>query len=251
MKKWMIFPVLLLLLLTACQTVPAIQTEPTGSTPSSSSITPPSSSVVPTTNSMPVTTPLETKPGLPPVPTDFDTMDGLAFRYYGPKDVVLSPSWKYTEGISEHLYWVVKSTKEVFVICDEPVVKHEATETHVFFVKRSEPTKIYVVAIGDFANHQMYYESPYGNITDIEYIANRESEINNYLQFVVDEKRFVMLNMITGEGTVVFEAYRINTAWTYDTDAEWINFEGWIAENEGGLYEYNRITGELIIDNSL
>ena len=263
MKKNLSIVLALLLLLTACQALPDGD-QSMASTPSSSgSITPPpSSSVVPPTSStaptvpttqptVPTTTPPETNPNLPPVPTDFDTTDGLAFRYYGPKDIVLSPSWKYTEGTPEHLYWVKKTTKEVFVICDEPIVKHVTTETHIFFVKRSEPTKIYVVAIGDFTNHQLYYESTLGNITNLSYVMYGDSEIKNYLQLVVDEKRFVMLNMITGEGTVVFETYRINSAWTYDSNAEWIKFEGWTAEDEGGLYEYNRITGELIIDDSL
>jgi len=180
---------------------------------------------------------------------NFDTTDGLAFRDFGPNSIVLMPNWKYTEGTLEHLYWVVESTKEVFVICDEPVAQYQATDTHVFFVKQSEPTKIYVVPIGDFTNHHLYYESSDGDITDIDYMFYSQGEIRNYLQFVVDEKRFVMLNMTTNELAVILEAYEINRAFTYDPDGEWITFEGTLTEGgKGGLYLYNRFTGELIED---
>ena len=259
MKKRLSIVLVLLLLLTACQAMPD-DDQSLASTPTSSgSITPPpSSSVVPTTQpTVPPTTQPETNPNLPAVPTDFDIDDGTAFVTWPFPNVELMPNWvPPAECLVDHLYWVVESTKECILICDEPIYSRSyvKTDTHIFFVKESEPTKVYVTAIGDFSNHQLFYESPYGNITNIVHKANRESEIKNYLQLVADEKRFVMLNMITGKSSVIFEMYKIAFASTTDPDAKWITFEGKPTDDGSGalgLYDYNRITGELIIDDSL
>lgn len=243
MKKWIIFPVLLLLLLTACQSVPATQTDLAGSTPSSSSVTPPSSSVVPPKSSVPATS-------IPAV----DVHDGRAFIYYGPQFVVLSPDWRPTEALANHLYWVVRSTKEYTLICDEPVIDYTATDTHVYFVKESEPTKIYRTPIGDFENHQLVYESSYGKVSYMIVISNS----TEFLQFVADEKKFVMLDMSTGECTVLMEQYYINNAYMEGTgDGEtwnnWIWFQGKPSESDppDRQYFYYRDTGEIEVDNSL
>ena len=55
--------------------------------------------------------------------------------------------------------------------------------------------------------------------------------------------------MTTGKISVILEAYEIKSAYTYDTDGEWITIEGKITEgSEGGLFDYNRYTGEAIED---
>ena len=247
MKKWMIFPVLLLLLLTACQTVLDSKTEPAGSTPPSSSITPPSSSVVPSASTPATSTPATSVPAV-------DVHDGRAFIYYGPQFVVLSPDWRPTEALANHLYWVVRSTKEYTLICDEPVIDYTATDTHVYFVKESEPTKIYRTPIGDFVNHQLVYESSYGKVSYMIVISNS----TEFLQFVADEKKFVMLDMSTGECTVLMEQYYINNAYMEGTgDGEtwnnWIWFQGKPSESDppDRQYFYYRDTGEIEVDNSL
>ena len=247
MKKWMIFPVLLLLLLTACQTVLDSETEPAGSTPSSSSVTPPSNSVVPSTSSVPATS-------IPAV----DVHDGRAFIYYGPQFVVLSPDWRPTDALANHLYWVVRSTKEYTLICNEPVAVYTATDTHVYFVKESEPTKIYQTPIGDFANHQLFYESAYGAVTYMGGLFNYTTGVENYLQFVADTKKFVILDMCTMESKVLMEQYYIHHAYIEVardgvTWNNWIWFQGKPTENDppNKQYFYYMETGEIEVDDSL
>lgn len=247
MKKWSIFPVLLLLILTACQTVPANQTEPAGSTPSSSNITPPSSSAVPPTSSVPATS-------VPAV----DVHDGRAFVTHDEPVVELMPDWvPPAECLVDHLYWVVESTKECILICDEPIYSrsYTTTDTHIFFVKESEPTKVYVTAIGDFENHHLFYESTFGKVNYMDIVYKLEG----YLQFVADEKKFVLLDMATKEGTVFMEQYYIEYAYLETVPhqenieiMEWVGFYGKPTEDIPlGDYFYYWQTGEIELDTRL
>ena len=295
MKKYRFLPallavVLLLLLLTACQTVPATQSDPAGSTPSSSSITPPSSSIVPPMSSVPATTPPSlvgsdgiafifegygryVLPGWYPKKAERDCLywveketkeyfmlcadpviyclttgthvyyikdaeptsiyvtpisdftnhqllsetplpvieDGLAFKYHGPNYNVLMPDWKYSEGIVDHLYWVVKATKEVFVICDEPVAVYEYHDAYVYFVKVSEPTKIYRAPVGNFSEHELVYTSTHGSVCDMA-IDTYTIQKDLILQFVADNKKFMILDLNTGEDHFIMEQYYIRSA---------------------------------------
>ena len=237
MKKSILIVLVLLLLLTGCRTAPAEDDKTLSSTPSSSgTVTPPSSSV-----------PATSAPAV-------DVHDGRAFIYYGPQIVVLSPDWRPAEALVDHLYWVVRSTKEYTLICDEPIIAYTATATHVYFVKESEPTRIYRTPIGDFVNHQLVYESSYGKVSYMIVMSNS----TEFLQFVADEKKFVMLDMSTGECTVLMEQYYINNAYMEGTgDGEtwnnWIWFQGKPSESDppDRQYFYYRDTGEIEVDNSL
>ena len=246
MKKSILIVLVLLLLLTGCRTAPAEDDKTLSSTPSSNSITPPSSSG-PATSTPATSTPAPSAPAV-------DVHDGRAFIYYGPQFVVLSPDWRPAEALVDHLYWVVRSTKEYTLICDEPVIDYTATDTHVYFVKEAEPTKIYRTPIGDFVNHQLVYESSYGKVSYMIVISNS----TEFLQFVADEKKFVMLDMSTGECTVLMEQYYINNAYMEGTgDGEtwnnWIWFQGKPSESDppDRQYFYYRDTGEIEVDNSL
>ena len=137
--------------------------------------------------------------------------DGLSFRYRGPQYNVLMPDWKYSEGTPKHLYWVVKATKEVFVICDEPVTICEDHDTYVYFVKASEPTKIYRATIGNFSEHELIYTSTHGNISDIG-IDTYTIQKDLILQFVADNKKFMILDLNTGEDHFIMEQYYIRSA---------------------------------------
>lgn len=257
MKKYRFLSVLLvfvmlLSLMTACQTVPTGETELASSTPSSSSITPPSSGVVPAT-STPATSIPVTEPSTA-------AEDGLAFVYYGPQFVVLSPDWRPSEALVNHLYWVVKSTKECILICDEPIYSssYTTTNTHVYFVKEAEPTKIYRAPIGDFTNHQLFYESAYGEVTYMTGLFYYSTGVENYLQFVADEKKFVMLDMRTLESKVLMEQYYIDNAYIEVardgvTWNNWIWFEGKPTENDPPhkQYFYYLDTGETEEDTTL
>lgn len=335
MKKYRFLPalltvVLLLLLLTACQTVPITQVEPASSTPSSSSITPPSSSAVPPTSSVPVTTPpslagsngiafifesygnyvlpgwypqkaergclywveKETKeyfmlcedPVIYCLTTDTHVYyvkeaeptkvyatpisdftnhqlqsetplpvieDGLAFRYYGPQNIYLSPDWRYYEGIVDHLYWVVKATKEVYVVCDEPVVNHVSTDTHVYFVKASEPTKIYRTPVGNFSEHELVYTSTHGNVSDMT-IDTYTIQKDLILQFVADNKKFMILDLNTGEDHFIMEQYYIRSALfedgctdTWEEQRELVFYGMPTEEAKDTGYFYDLDTGEI------
>jgi len=271
MKKSLSIVLALLLLLTACQVMPdddqSLASTPSSITPPpSSSVVPPSSSTastVPTTQpTVPPTTqptvPPETNPNLPPVLTDFDTEDGTAFITYPFPNVELMPNWvPPAECLVDHLYWVVESTKECILICDEPIYSrsYTKTDTHIFFVKESEPTKVYVTAIGDFSNHQLFYESTYGNVSYMIVV----SRLEGYLQFVADEKKFIMLDMTTGEIVLSMEQYYIELAHIgtvpHQEDIEireWISFRGKLSEDAlNGQYFYYWKTGEVKPDTSL
>ena len=113
--------------------------------------------------------------------------------------------------------------------------------THIFFVKQSEPTKIYVTAKGDFKNHQLYYESPYGNITYMT-IA---SGLNGYLQFIADNQRFYTLNMSTGESAFLMEQEYMEYAGVATWNGHMLWFEGTpLGGGPNGQYDYDPVTGK-------
>ena len=237
--------VLLLLLLTACQTASTDDDKQLASTPSSSgTVTPPSSSVPATS------TPATSAP-------EVDIHEGLAFVTYEEPNVELSPDWvPPSECLVDHLYWVVKATKECILICDEPIYSrsYTTTDTHVYFVKESEPTKIYRTPIGDFVNHQLFYESAYGKVTYMTFVSELDC-----LQFVADEKKFVLLDMATKEGTVFMEQYYIEYAYLETVPhqeeieiMEWVGFYGKPTEDAPqGDYFYYWQTGEIEEDTRL
>ena len=177
--------------------------------------------------------------------------DGLAFIYRGPNYNVLMPDWKYSEGTVDHLYWVVKATKEVFVICDEPVVNHVSTDAHVYFVKASEPTNIYRTPIGDFSEHELIYTSTHGNVSDMT-IDTYTIQKDLILQFVANNKKFMILDLNTGEDHFIMEQYYIQSALfedgctdTWEEQRELV-FYGMPTEGAKGTgYWYNLDTGEI------
>lgn len=248
MKKSILIVLVLLLLLTACQTAPADDDQTLPSTPSSSgTVTPPSSSVPATS------TPATSMP-------EVDVHDGRAFVTHDEPSVELSPDWvPPSDCLVDHLYWVVKSTKECILICDEPIYSrsYTTTDTHVYFVKESEPTKIYRTPIGDFANHQLFYESAYGKVNYMVILDYYTTGIENYLQFVADEKKFVLYDMITGESTIFMEQYYIEYAIigsAYDGNIFENNilFFGKPTEDASqGDYFYYWQTGEIELDTRL
>lgn len=237
MKKWLIFPVLLLLLLTACQTVSNNETEPADSTPSSSHITPPpSSSAVPPTSSVPATT--------PPEPAD----TGYAHIYEGDNPYMgVDPDFSgCTVG---HLYWIDIATSAVTAILEEPVLNDVQEGAYVYYVKAAEPTRIYRTLIGDFTQHELIHETIYGNINRMTIYPG----IENYLQFVANNKKFVVMEFDTGEETVLMEQYYIRHAYISGRNGvldRWIWFEGKHTENDSPYEQffYIRDTGETVHD---
>ena len=141
------------------------------------------------------------------------------------------------------LVWYVNDTKERITICDEWACAYASNDTHVFFVKNTEPTRVYVTAIGDFENHYLYYESPYGNISFM-IIAHGAEEC---LLFVVDSKRVYLLEISTRESFFMMEQYHIESAYMVGLTDAFIGFDGRpTADDREGTWSYNRETGECI-----
>lgn len=242
MKKVILLVLVLLLLLTACQSVLDSTEDPTVATPSSSSITPPSSSVAPPTSSVPPTVPTT-------LPADLDKT-GYSFIYKGYAPFIsIDPDC--SECTVGHLYWVDKITEKVTHILEEQTQESIVESGYVYYVKAEEPTKIYRTPISDFSRHEMIYESAHGKISDIK--------IDTYtickqlvLQFVADEKKFVILELDTGEDAVLTEQYYIQAAmFDYSITDTWEEqtvfvFWGKIDESDSVKeYKYVIATGEI------
>lgn len=232
MKKSILIVLVSLLLLTACQTAPADDDKTLASTPSSSgTVTPPSSSI----------------PAISTPATTFDPNSGYVWlhREY------IGPGWDeydFSDCTIGYLYWLDKETHEVTLLLAELISMRAQEGSYIYYVKEAEPTKVYRMLFADPTQHELVYESTYGNITYIE-VA---SDLKDLLQFVADEKKFVVYDMVSGESSVLMEQYYINCAWMYGTGdgvtwSEIIEFEGKHTENDSPytIYVYNRVTGAL------
>lgn len=260
MKKWIIFPVLFLLLLTACQTVPATETEPAGSTPSSSSVVPPSSSSVPNTSTPATSIPATSVPGTYTPATnpnytggDSVEIEGFAFIFAGHQ-----PTIQFEVDISKliegHLYYIDLNTREITLICDETVLISTEDDFNVnfeYYVKASEPTKIYRTNPKHPKAHTVIYESTFG---PINYIVSDAYAITKQevLQFVADNKYYVLLDLERGETSLMMEQYYIEYALiaheSYDTwnELDLVLFRGKLNEDDKvRTYEYSRSTGAI------
>lgn len=254
MKKWTIFPVLFLLLLTACQTVPANEKEPAGSIPPSSSITPPSSSVVPPASSVPPTSvpttsiPATSVPATnPPEPAN----TGYA-HIYGGNNPFMGLDPDFSECTVGYLYWIDIATSAVTPILEEAVLNNVQEGAYVYYVKEAEPSKIYRTLIGAFSQHEWIHETAHGKVGDMTIYPG----IENYLQFVADNKKFVVLEFDTGEETVLMEQCYIDSAHISGTNGILDNgiwFRGKHTENDHPYeqFYYDRDTGETREDTSL
>ena len=244
--------VLLLLLLTACQPAQESNTDPAGSTPSSSNVTPPSSSAVPPTSSVPTT---NYTPATNPSYTGGDSaeMDGFAFIFRGRQ-----PTIQFEVDISKliegHLYYIDLNTREITLICDETVVvsvEDDFNADFEYYVKASEPTKIYRTNPKHPKAHTVIYESTFG---PINYIVSDAYAITKQevLQFVADNKYYVLLDLESGETSLMMEQYYIEYALiahgSYDTwnELDLVLFRGKLNEDDKvRTYEYSRSTGAI------
>ena len=242
MKKsiLIVLVLLFLLLLTACQSVPATQTDPAGSTPPPSSITPPSSSVVPSTSSVPATSAPVTTPnsstGYPRIHKEY-----------------ISPTWDaydLSDCIVGYLYWLDKETHKVTLLLAEQISCEVAEGPYIYYVKEAEPTKIYRILIGDPAQQVLVHETTHGKVGDMTIYPG----IENYLQFVTDNKKFVVFEFDTGVETVLMEQHEIEIAHMGSEDdgtlGNWIWFRGKPTGEEpySRDYFYYRDTGEIELD---
>ena len=236
MKKSLFIALVLLILLAACQVVPD-ENQSLSNTPTSSA-TPPTTAPATQPTVPPATYPQASPVTLPELPSVPDTHCPTGFITRDLDDL-------------QQMYfcWRVSDTRESIIICNEWVPAFTGYGDHIFFVKESEPTKIYVTAKGDFQNHQLYYESPYGNITYIEI----ESWYDGYLQFIANEQRFYTLNLSTGETTFLMEQHYMESAGIAYQNNNKLWFEGRpTVDSRMGQYYYDPTTGESTwIDDQL
>lgn len=259
MKKWIIFPVLLLLLLTACRRVPVSDTEPADSAPSSGNITPPSSSVapptsvpptVPTAPSIPETNP--TTPSTPGVDPPEPANTGYAHIYDG-KYSFTSVDPDFSGCTVGYLYWIDKATSEVTPIIEEEIFNSIKEGAYVYYVKVAEPSKIYRTLIGEFSQHELIHETVHGKVGAMVIYPG----VENYLQFVADNKKFVVLDFNTGEENVLMEQCYISYAYISETNGGTLGNTIWFTgkyteeDNPYTLFFYSRDTGETKVSTVL
>lgn len=250
MKKTIAITMVLLILLTACQPVPVVDSTTAGSTPSSSSDVPPSSSAVPATSVSVTTPPATSTPKTNPPEPD---VTGYSFVYKGTTPFI-SFDADYSDCTVGYLYWVDKTSGEVTSIMEEQVLESIQEGEYVYYVKEAEPTKIYRTRIGEFLQHETIYESNHGKVSAmlIDTHTIREQLV---LQFVADEKKFVVLNLDTGETAILTEQYYIQSAMfdhsctdTWEEQTDFI-FWGKIDENHSvQSYRCFMKTGEIRIE---
>ena len=240
MKKSILLILVLLLLLTACQTVPdndqSMESTPSSTVPTTAPTTQPTS---PTSES-------QTAP-----PNPYKA--GRAVIYKGSQSSMGSAA-DCSGCTVGHLYWVDSVTEKITPILEEPVLNETQDGNYVYYVKTAEPTKVYVTNIGAFTEHLLFYESAYGNVDYMTVVSG----LDDYLQMVADHKKFVILDMITGESTVLMEQYHIDYGYMPGTGdgitwANYIWFQGKPTENDPPYlqYYYYRDTGITEEDDSL
>ena len=242
----LIAAILLLLLLTACQTAPT-DDQILASVPSSGNLTPPSSSVPAT--STPATTVYVYSPTGETSLTPNSTMGDphIHIDYIG----VSFAKYDCTNCVDRYLYWEDGNTHELTLLLAEQVESAQENGPYIFYRKTAEPTKIYRMLIGDPSQSELVYESTDGEITGMCFYPG----VKNYLQFVQDHKRLIVMDLNTGETTVMLElpyiAHGDVGAAAEGVLSDWVWFEGQISEESEYIqyYFYNRITGEFVEDN--
>lgn len=258
MKKNIALALVLLLLLTACHAAQDNDNDQAGSTSFSSSVIPssniPSSSVTPSSSVAPPTSiPATSVPATEELQSPYDV--GYAHIHKG-SNPYLNIDPDFSDCTVEYLYWIELATEKVFPVCEEPVIDVVQSKTYIYYVKAAEPTKIYATPYTDFTQHEMIYECSHGAVSAMT-IDTFTIRTQTILQFVADNKKFVVLDLETGEDTVLMEQYYIqegllDSGPTTDTwqEQNQIFFVGQPTENDKLWdYRYYRDTGKVVEEN--
>ncbi len=253
MRKYRVLPVLLvfvllLLLITACQALPD-NDQISASTPSSSrTVLPPpifTTNVPSSTTTVPSTVKYE----------------GYSFVYDAERRPSYIPAYVDLSGCTQgHFYWMDEGGTEVIPIIEEEIAPcyneywgfssghtYHNEDGWVYYVKTAEPTKIYRTCRADFSRHELIYESQEGPIVDVLIYPWLE----NYLQLVENNKKFIAYDLNTGEKILLMEMYYIFSASVGPgkDDKTFSNSISWSGKpTEDGHnfdYIYFRDTGEL------
>lgn len=181
-------------------------------------------------------------------------LNGEAFIYQG-----YDPTWKdiadFSQCVTDHLYYVDKETWLVHLICEEPVRTYARTDTCVFFVKESEPEKLYAAYLFDLESQHLIYESASGPITGVKVGPSQYK--NTAITFLENEQRLVWFDLATKTAKVLMEQYHIDyyevssRGYTYEgvwyaDGSWWVFFDGKPTEDgKRTAYTYYCDTGEL------
>lgn len=138
------------------------------------------------------------------------TGNGVAFVHIG-SDPEEYEGVDISDCVLGSLYYIDKTARKLYFVSDKPLITYGSNDTHVFYVPREEPSKIYAVPVTDLEQHTLIYESENGKITDSLFVGPFPYS-NTALQFVEDDRRFIWFDLTTGEAEVLMEQFYIRYA---------------------------------------
>lgn len=246
---------------TGTPTQTTAENQPTGTTQTPTT-KPTETTAPPTTqHTEPSTQPTELMP-TDPLPTDpIPTRGGYLLIYEGKnpdywKGADLSE--QCTEG---YLYYINKNKEDIFLVCAEEVIMDTLMNinntTLIYFVKQTEPTKIFAAYIDDITEHRLVYT--FDESADINQIQEIGLHKNRNLGVMVLEgnSRVYWIDVETGEAEILLELWYIEWAYVGGGSMEIvdgepvlleiiISFRGKLHEDDQlGDYIYNHTTGEI------
>jgi hypothetical protein len=163
-----------------------------------------------------------------------------------------------TEGTDGHLYYYDFVTDQYVLVRDEQILLANANDYMIFFVRASEPNRVYATLIGDFSREMLIYESEY-EINSIR-PAGFGCHDNNTLEVLEGNQRLLWIDTVTKNATTIFEAYLLNQAVVhtitvqfrgnyYEYDIELIQFWGQLTKDHVlDSYFYYPDTGMIELD---
>lgn len=165
----------------------------------------------------------------------------------------ISPIWNeydQSDCIVGYLYWLDKETHKVTLLLAEQTVDAEAYGAYIYYVKEAELNKIYRLCIAEPSQQELVYETTHGAVRAIMI----DYRMENYLQYVAGDPKFIIFDLNTGEETVLMEQHYLDSGYIQkESDgvmSNWILFTGQPTEDsQYADYIYNRITGEVAIEH--
>lgn len=115
------------------------------------------------------------------------------------------PDFYLSECKEGYLYYFYPGVYKLSAICDEPVVDYTYDNNHMYFVKESEPERLYSVPSTDLSQQTVIYESDFGEINDV-YPQGGGVYKDKVVTLTEGNKRMVLLDLTSGEITLTFEA---------------------------------------------
>jgi len=153
--------------------------------------------------------------------------------------------------VKGYLYYLDFKNDRLFTVLEEEVLLKAGNDNYVFYVKASEPNRIYMTPKANFQQHTLLYESTSGAITLVHDACLLQYD-NELLCLTTDNKKMLLFNITTGETELVAEQYNVQKWSVIDNSQKvdsWrayydIYFVGKLSEDdELDEYCYYRDTG--------